>query len=116
LGTIAIWDDDRLVFADLRSPGTVANLRGNPSVEVNVVDQLVRKGYRLKGTGRAHRWRRVRARGAVLRTAGLERARERIHSIVLITVERVLAVTSPAYDVGASEDEPRAIYRERLRL
>ena len=41
-------------------------------------------------------------------------ARERIHSIVVIAVERALPVTSPAYDLGATEDELRAIYRERL--
>ena len=28
-GTTAVWDDDHLVFADLRSPGTVENLRSN---------------------------------------------------------------------------------------
>src|SRR5215831_11616437 len=53
-GTIAVWDDDHLVFCDVRSPGTVANLRSNPSIEVNVVDQLVRKGYRFKGTAEVH--------------------------------------------------------------
>src|SRR5437867_7591359 len=50
-GTTAVWDDDHLVFADLRSSGTVENLRSNASIEINVVDQLVRKGYRFKGTG-----------------------------------------------------------------
>jgi len=30
------------------------------------------------------------------------------------TVERATPVTSPAYDLGATEDELRAIYRERL--
>src|SRR4051795_10399626 len=53
-GTIAVWDDDHVVFADIRSPGTVENLRANPSVEINVVDQLSRTGYRLKGTGEVH--------------------------------------------------------------
>src|SRR6266480_4127193 len=53
-GTTAVWDDDHLVFADLRSPGTIANLRSNPSIEINVVDQLVRKGYRFKGTAAVH--------------------------------------------------------------
>jgi hypothetical protein len=114
-GTIAVWDDDHLVFADLRSPGTVANLRSNPSVEVNVVDQLVRKGYRLKGTAVVHTEGDDFERGLLLYEArGLERARERIHSIVVITVERASPVTSPAYDLGATEDELRAIYRERL--
>jgi uncharacterized protein len=53
-GTTAVWDDDHLVFADLRSPGTVENLRSNASIEINVVDQLISKGYRFKGTGAVH--------------------------------------------------------------
>ena len=48
-GTTAVWDDDHLVFANIRSPGTLANLRQNASVEVNVVDPFLRKGYRFKG-------------------------------------------------------------------
>jgi hypothetical protein len=35
-GTTAVWDADHLVFANIRSPGTLANLRQNPNVEVNV--------------------------------------------------------------------------------
>src|SRR5438876_2990165 len=49
-GTTTVWDDDHLVFADIHSPGTVANLRHNPAIEINVVDPEVRKGYRFKGT------------------------------------------------------------------
>jgi uncharacterized protein len=114
-GTVAVWDDDHLVFADLRSPGTVANLRANPSVDVNVVDQLTRKGYRLKGTAVVHTEGAEFERGVQFyERRGLEQARERIHSIVVVAVERASAVTSPAYDMGATEDELRAIYRERL--
>ena len=47
-GTIAVWDDEHLVFADIRSPGTIANLKKNPAVELNVVDPFLRKGYRLR--------------------------------------------------------------------
>jgi uncharacterized protein len=49
-GTIAVWDGTHLVFADIRSPGTVANLKVNPTIEINVVDPFLRKGYRFKGT------------------------------------------------------------------
>src|SRR5712691_10709595 len=49
-GTTDVWDDDHLFFADLRSPQTIRNLRLNPAMEINVVDQVVRKGYRFKGT------------------------------------------------------------------
>jgi predicted pyridoxine 5'-phosphate oxidase superfamily flavin-nucleotide-binding protein len=50
-GTTAVWDDDHLVFADIRSPRTVENLRHNQAIEVNVVP-ISRKGYRFKGTGK----------------------------------------------------------------
>src|SRR5260370_2698485 len=52
-GTTSVWDDDHLIFADIHSPRTVANLRPNPAIEINVVAQLVRTGYRFKGTAPA---------------------------------------------------------------
>jgi uncharacterized protein len=40
-------DNEHLFFAHLHSPQTVANIEaGNPVVEINVVDPIVRKGYR----------------------------------------------------------------------
>src|SRR5690349_14410808 len=48
-GTTTVWDDDHLVFAHICSPGTMANLEHNPAIEINVVDPVVRKGYRFKG-------------------------------------------------------------------
>lgn len=114
-GSTAVWDDDHLVFADLRSPGTVANLRANASVEINVVDQLVRKGYRFKGTGSVHTDGEVFERGVRFYEArGTVRARDRIRGIVIVTVQRALPVTSPSYDVGATEDELRERYRATL--
>ena len=48
-GTTFVWDDGHLAFADIRSPETVRNIRCGSLVEINVVDPLVRKGYRFKG-------------------------------------------------------------------
>jgi predicted pyridoxine 5'-phosphate oxidase superfamily flavin-nucleotide-binding protein len=104
-GTTAVWDGDHLVFADIRSPQTVENLRHNAALEINVVDPFVRKGYRFKGT-------------ATLLTAGppFDRAiaffRERgtshpIRTVVLMRVTRALPLVSPAYDSGLSEEEVR---------
>jgi hypothetical protein len=39
---------------------------------------------------------------------GTVKARERIRGIAIVSVERALPVTSPAYDIGAAEDELRA--------
>ncbi len=102
-GTVAVWDDDHLVFADIRSPRTVANLRRAPAVEVNVVDPLSRRGYRFKGIAR------VSDAGAEFdEIVAFYRRRGMTSPGVLIRVERALAVTSPAYDTGASEAELRA--------
>ncbi len=107
-GTTTVWDDDHLVFAHICSPGTMANLRHNPAIEINVVDPVVRKGYRFKGTatvlisGRLHEDILAFYRGDF----ALEREiAARIQAIVLVKVERALPLISPAYDSGAGEEE-----------
>ena len=102
-GTTAVWDDDTLVFADISSPQTVANLRANPSVEINVVDVVLRKGYRFKGTatvyGEGPKFDELlafyRGRGTT----------SPIVHIVLVKVSQAAALFSPAYDQGRGEAE-----------
>src|SRR5256885_4717655 len=53
-GSTRVWDDDHLFFADICSPQTTANIAAGSSVEVNVVDPFVRKGYRFKGPAVIH--------------------------------------------------------------
>ena len=108
-GTTGVWDDDHLVFADIRSPQSVKNIERNPTVEINVVDPLLRKGYRFKGQGIVHRADEIFRRACQMyREAGLTME---IHAVVLIRVERALPVISPAYDRGGSEDEVRNRWR-----
>jgi predicted pyridoxine 5'-phosphate oxidase superfamily flavin-nucleotide-binding protein len=112
-GTTTVWDDDHLVFANIRSPGTLANLRINPAVEVNVVDPLLRKGYRFKGVATIASDGPLFDRGvALFRARGVA---NRITEIVLITVERALKIDSPAYDTGLSEGEVRAQWEDYWR-
>lgn len=114
-GTTAVWDEDHLVFADLRSPRTVENLRSNPNIEINVVDQLARKGYRFKGTAAVYTEGEVFDRGVQFYEGrGTVKARERIRAIVIVTVVRALPVTSPAYDIGFTEEDLREIHLRRL--
>jgi uncharacterized protein len=114
-GTTAVWDDDHLVFAHIHSWGTVANLRSNPSIEVNVVDQLIRKGYRFKGTADVHTDGDVFEHGVRFYEArGMAMAPERVRAIVIIRVAQALAVISPVYDLGASEDQLRQQWLARL--
>src|SRR5580704_10608651 len=112
-GTTAVWDDDHLVFADIRSPQSVQNIERNPSVEVNVVDPLVRKGYRFKGRGVVHRSDEIFQRGCrMYRDVGLTLE---IQEVVLIRVERALPVISPAYDRGETEEQIKDRWRQYWR-
>ena len=105
-GTTAVWDDDHLVFANIRSPGTLANLRKNPNIEVNVVDPFARKGYRFKGIAS------VLESGPLYDNA-IAFYKERgsrvsaIREIVMLRVQRAQPIDSPAYDLGLTEDEVR---------
>jgi predicted pyridoxine 5'-phosphate oxidase superfamily flavin-nucleotide-binding protein len=105
-GTTAVWDADHLVFANIRSPGTLANLRQNPGVEVNFVDPLARKGYRFKGVAS------ILESGALYdkviafyKERGVASA---IREVVMVRVQSAQPIDSPAYDLGATEAEVRA--------
>jgi uncharacterized protein len=116
-GTTTLFDDDHLLFADLRSPRTIENLRHNPAIEVNVVDPMRRKGYRFKGTATIHRgddvWRRSME---LLRERGYTDYEKRTRAIVLIRVRQAEELTSPIYDLpGTSEPEVEASYEEHYR-
>ena len=114
-GTLAGWDDEHLVFADIASPNTSANLERNAAIEVNDVDPLIRRGYRFTGTALVHRRGTIYDRGVEFYDhRGTVRARERIRAFVVITVARVRPLRSPAYALGATEDELRSRYRRRL--
>ena len=111
-GTIAVLDDSRLVFVDIRSPGTVRNLATNPSIEINVVDQFCRKGYRFKGTGH------IVQDGALYQElqnfysgkwvdVNKDSKKIAVRAFVLIEVQQALPLISPTYDGGAAEDKVR---------
>ena len=99
--TTTVWDDDHLIYADIRSPNTRENLRHQPMVEVNVVDPIARKGYRFKGRATVvTEGPRFEEGVAFFRRRGQPYA---IQAIVFIKVERALPLTSPAYDLGRTE-------------
>jgi len=116
-GTTAVWDDDHLVFANIRSPGTLANLRQNPGVEVNVVDPFLRKGYRFKGVATVLESGALYDRALAFYQARGSRV-SAIREVVLVRVEHAQPIDSPAYDLGLTEDEVRdrwERYYESLR-
>lgn len=48
-GSFRVLDDEHVLFADVHSPRTVANLKENPQVSVIVLDPASRKGCRVWG-------------------------------------------------------------------
>lgn len=108
-GTISVWDDEHLVFADIKSPKTMANLEKNSSVEINVVDPISRKGYRFKGTG-------------IILSVGKDYddiishyaaigIKSKIGRVVLVKVTSVNDITSPLYDLGYAEDKIKKYWK-----
>ena len=106
-GTTAVWDDEHLVFANIRSPGTIANLRRNPSVEVNVVDPFARKGYRFKGVASVVESGAIYDRAIAFYAARGSRV-DAVREVVLIRVHTAEPLDSPAYDLGLTEEEVRS--------
>ncbi|HWA62947.1 MAG TPA: pyridoxamine 5'-phosphate oxidase family protein [Caulobacteraceae bacterium] len=110
-GTTAVFDEDHLVWADIRSPATIRNLAANPAMEVNVVDPILRKGYRFKGVAE------VFAEGpqfdaivAFFRARGSTSA---FRHVVRLRVQRAAPLISPAYDQGRTEAEVAAQWEQR---
>ncbi len=101
-GTIITWDD-QLVFADIRSPKTMQNLEENPSLEINIIDPLLRKGFRFKGTAT------IIGGGptydSILRHYRKNGIKSPIGRLVLVDIMDFSEVISPLYDLGATENE-----------
>lgn len=114
-GTFQVVDDRTVGFAEIRSPGTLANLAVRPEVEVNFVDVLTRRGVRLRGMARvldkgtpgfdAH-WDQFSAPWPDLAPM--------IGAIVLIDVHACRPLASPIYEVGADEAAMRATYLKKI--
>lgn len=113
-GSLKVWDDRHLVFADIASPVTVRNLEANPYIEINIVHPFLRRGYRFKG------------KAQVLRDGpeftyvaedlwGREGRQYPVNAVVKILVEEIYPVLSPAYTFNSnvSEASVKAVWLKR---
>lgn len=113
-GTFLLLDEQHLIFAEIRSPNTLNNLKHQPALVVNFIDVLARKGFRVAGTAR------FLERG----TSDFEKLfplferwgdlTPRINGIVKIHMEEADMLISPAYDIGATEEELRSTYKNHF--
>ena len=109
-GTIIVFDESYLAFADIQSPKTVENLKHNTSIEVNVVDPFSRRGYRFKGTAEiissGDKFNKIIS---YYKTSGVKSL---IKSVILVKVEKLSEVFSPLYDLGHTEKELRTKWKK----
>jgi hypothetical protein len=104
-GMSLVLDDNTLMFGEVRSPGTLQNLRHNPNVEVNFLDVLQRKALRARGQAEildAGSSAFVQLHPNFSQWGDLA---GRIKHIVKINLTQAKLITSPAYDLGADEEE-----------
>lgn len=104
--TFVIVDERCLAYGDIRSPGTSANLRQRPSVEVTFIDVLQRLAVRVRGQGKVVA--KDSAAGLQLQPRFEELWSpylEHMQDFVRIDIEACELITSPGYDLGFSRDE-----------
>lgn len=115
-GTFQALGAAEVAFAEIRSPQTRANLAHDPRLEIDMVDVFARKGLRMRGEGRFHgreseTFARLAPRWSEIFGEGLA---DRFNGFVVIGLSAVRPLTTPAYDIGATERELRAAYLARF--
>ena len=111
-GTIIAWGKTTIAFADIRSPNTMKNLESNPNLEINVVDPLLRKGFRFKGT--ASIIKDGQTYEEILNHYRERGVKSPIGAIVLVNVTEISEVTSPLYDLGVTEEQMKEKWKKQL--
>lgn len=84
-GSLRLLDDNHLVFADMSSPRTTANLKENPQISVLVFHPKTMKGCRIWGKGE------VLDSGDLFDKISKEYAERniKVNNVIKITVEEV---------------------------
>ena len=113
--TFLILDHATIAFANIRSPGTTANLKCNPTLEVCFTDILARKAVRVSGAGEV-----------VLISDAPENIRDPLQEewdhlankmsafiVIIVTVAEI--ILSPAYHCGLEEADLKNTNLEKLR-
>ena len=113
--TFVVIDDARIAFGDIRSPGTVANIRSRPDVEVNFIDVLARRAVRVKGRAEivekeSEAGRRMAPAFEELWAPWLPH----MQCFVGISVTHAELVLSPAYDLGHTAEDLRRVNLDKL--
>ena len=103
--TFLVIDDRTIAFANIRSEGTVENLRHDPRVEVTFVDIFKRLGCRVRGRARYDALHEVKPEHAAPFEAKWSDLYELMKGIITIDIVEAQNLSSPSYDVGGNQSE-----------
>lgn len=106
-GTCVVLDDRHIAFGEIRSPNTIRNLKLRPSMEINFIDLFSRKGFRAKGQATFIERGTSEFEELIGNFSQWGELTEKINGVVKLKVERTQVLISPAYDIGAQEEELR---------
>jgi len=112
-GTIGVWDETHVFFLDIASPNTRANLAHQPWLELNVVEQLSRRGYRFGGPATLYGPGTPEFADGVRRVYGDTPPASGPEAVVIVSVERAAPLLSPAYWRGLDETTLRTQWSAR---
>jgi predicted pyridoxine 5'-phosphate oxidase superfamily flavin-nucleotide-binding protein len=104
-GSVRVYNDDHVAFMDIASPATFANPPVNPRIEIAVAGLLRRRDYRFSGPAKLHQ------PGSAVHTwlhqwlLGLNGPGYPAKHAVLLNVERVRPILSPAYTYGDADEQ-----------
>ena len=112
--TFLILDDATIAFANIRSPGTIANLRCNPTLEVCFTNILARKAVRVSGTGEVVLISDAPANIRDPFQEGWHYLANQMSAFIVITVTAAEMILSPAYDCGLEEADLKNTNLEKL--
>ncbi len=103
--TFVVVDERTIACGNIRSPGTLANLRHNPACEICFLDPLARKAVRVSGTGTM-----ISKTVASHELTGVFEKYwgdflQHMTGFMVFDLTAAELILSPAYDLGSTEQE-----------
>lgn len=112
--TFVIVDDNTIAFGNLRSPGTIANIKQRPDVEVCFIDVILRKAARITGKAVILPNDKGNSSLAEIFTNQWPAYVDEMDCFIKISIAKAELILSPAYDFGATESELKSTNLKRL--
>ena len=102
--TFVVLDNSSIAFGNIRSPGTLTNIRKHPIIEICFIDVVLRKAVRIKGRAEIHMKTAADARLLMAFQLTWSNYLAHMSAFVKIDIKEAELILSPAYDLGYSQE------------